>query len=148
MAIDPDDLDLVPLREIGDVLAEAAMRSMGGPEFLATLAGVHMASSLTQAGFKVVRQAGTHRPFADRRQPPLPLRPNTWRDGDADPGDVPTSRGLRPAPATGHHHHRRPAIHHVGQGYLTTANGTTGHTHSAPCGTATMLCSVHRRVSS
>jgi hypothetical protein len=72
MQPDPDDLDAVPLREIGDVLAEAALRAMGGPEFLASLAGVHMASSLTQAGFKVVRKAETHGRLADRRQPLLP----------------------------------------------------------------------------
>ncbi len=90
MQPDPDDLDAVPLREIGDVLAEAALRAMGGPEFLASLAGVHMASSLTQAGFKVVRHAETRGPLADRRQPLLPLRPSTWRDREAEATDVPT----------------------------------------------------------
>jgi hypothetical protein len=72
MPLDPDDADAVPLPEVGAVLAEAAMRALGGPEFLASLAGVHMASSLTEAGFQVVRR----RPGRTERD--VPLRPRKW----------------------------------------------------------------------
>lgn len=54
----PRVLAPVPLAEVVNVLSEATLRASGGPEFLARMTGVHMAASLAEAGFAIVRQAG------------------------------------------------------------------------------------------
>ena len=58
MPLIPEVPEVVPDAEVVDVLTDATLCVSGGPELVAHLTGVHLATALTTAGFAVVRQAG------------------------------------------------------------------------------------------